>query len=192
MADNITNAIMEAYIADLSDYLNEGLLSDDPRYVRSIEKGPLQDDPTLRAGFLIVEPDPTIDPDGYRQPVGSDRKNKLKMVESAPSWEVGGGFLMVNYFKISGWTPKASSKGDVYDQIGSYTRRLERALQRMARNELMAGITTDDGDETTGGLIQVFNLNGTIFSIVGGENEWYGKVSVHFGVYSQVSNRYWA
>lgn len=172
--------------------MNEGLNSDDPDYLKSVEKAPLQDDPTLRATYLIVEPDQTEDMGGYRESVGADRKNKLKNVESAPRWEVGGGYLMINYFKISGWTPQQTSKIDCFTVIGRFTRRLERSIQQMAHNEFAYGITTDDGMETTGGMMQVFNLAGTDFKLVGGESEWYGKVVLHFGIYSQVNHAFWS
>ena len=191
MAFDMINSLLEAYIQYLPAYLNEGLIPDEAEYLNTIEKGPLQDDPTQRATFLTVDTDPDADPDGYRQQVGVQRRNRLHVADTAPQYEVGGGFLMINYLKISGWTPRADTKEDGYREIGKFTRRLERALQRMARNELMAGVTTDDGDETTGGMIQVFNLNGTKYKIVGGENEWYGKVSIHFAVYSRVLNHYW-
>jgi hypothetical protein len=182
---------MESIVDHYLSYMNEGLNLDDPDYLQTIEKGPLQDDPTLRASFLIIEPDQNEDIGGYRQSVGAERKNKLKNVESAPQWEVGGGFLMLNYFKISGWSPQATSKQDSYTVIGRFTRRLERAIQMMARNEFALGVETDDGFETTGGMIQVFNLNGTSFKLVGGENEWYGKVTIHFAIYSKILNSYW-
>ena len=192
MAYDITNSITQSIVDHFLDYMNEGLNLSDPDYVQTVEKGPLQDDPTLRASFLIVEPDSNEDLGGFRQPVGAARKNKLKDVESAPQWEVGGWFLMVNYFLISGWTPQAQTKADCYENIGKYTRRLEKAIQMMARHEFAVGISTDDGQETTGGLMQVFNLNGSSFKLVGGENEWYGKVTIHFGLYSRILNSYWS
>ena len=191
MAYDISNAIMDYLVDNFLDPMNEGLLSDDPDLLKTIEKGPLQDDPTLRASYLIVEPDFEADPLGPRQPVGQDRKNKLKHVETAPNAEIGGNFLMVNYFKIGGWTPRALTKPLAYEQAGKYTRRLERAIQKLARTDFFYGIATDDGSETTGGLLQVFNLNGTVCKLIGGENEWYGQSFVRFAIYSQVLNDYW-
>jgi hypothetical protein len=191
MAYDMTNALMEAFILYLPDYLNEGLIDTNDIFLETIEKGPLQDDPTKRASFLVIEPDMDADPDGYRQPVGIQRRNKLHVADSAPQYEVGGGFLMINYFKISGWTPRASTKAVAYTNIGKHTRRLERGIQRMARRVLPDGIATDDETESTFGLLNVFNLNGTIFKLVGGENEWYGKVYVSFAVYSRIDNEYW-
>lgn len=187
----MTTTIIDTIVERFPDYMNEGIITGEPDYLETIERGPLQDDPTKRASYLIVEPDLEADPDGYRQPVGSARKNKLKVVETAPEHEIGGGFRMITYFRIGGWTPRARTKTDGYAQIGRYTRRVERAVQQMARNVFPAGIETDDGQESTGDALQVFNLRGTVARLKGGENEWYGLVYVNFGVYSTVQNDYW-
>lgn len=191
MAADITNAIMDAIIAHYPGYLNEGLLLNDPEYLESIEKGPLQDDPTLRATYLTIEPDPEAHKDGYRLPVGAASREMHLVSAAIPRYEIGGDFLMVNYFRIGGWTPQRGTKSDCYEVIGQFTRRLERAIQGMARNELAQGVTTNDELETTGGLLQVFNIVGTQFKLVGGESEWYGRVYIRFAVYSRVLNQYW-
>lgn len=192
MAVDMINSIMDHIVEKLPSYINEGLNIDDPDYLETVEKGPLQDDPTQRATYIVVEVDQDADPDGYRQPVGSSRKNKLRHVDTAPMHEVGGGFVMINYLRVAGWTPQADDKTTAYEEIGKFTRRLERSLQKMARHDFYSGISTDDGMETTGGMIQVFNLNGTTFKLIGGESEWYGKVYIKFAVYSLVHNEYWS
>jgi hypothetical protein len=191
MALDIVNGIMDAIIDYFPVYLNEGLLPDDPDYLETIEKGPLQDDPTQRATFLIIEPDMDAHENGYRVPVGMQRMNDMRMTNTAPMYEVGGGYLMMNFFRVGGWTPLQTTKTSCYEIAGKFARRLERSIQQMAHNELFEGITTDDEGETTGGLMQMFNLNGLKFKLVGGESEWYGKVYVHFCVYSRVENNYW-
>lgn len=191
MAVDIINSIMDHIVETLPGYVNEGLNVGDPDYLETVEKGPLQDDPTLRATYIVVEADSDADPDGYRQPVGSSRKNKLRHVDTAPMHEIGGGLIMINYFRVGGWTPQSDDKSSAYEEIGKFTRRLERAIQKMARQDFAAGISTDDGMETTGGMLQIFNLNGTTFKLIGGESEWYGKVYIKFAVYSKVENEYW-
>ena len=182
---------MDYYIEHFGEAMNSGWTEEDPSWLKTIERGPLQDDPTKRAGYLVITPDKDIDPQGYRQPVGSQRKNRLHIPDAAPDWEVGGGFLMINYFKIEGWTPRQRSKDDAYYLAGMVDRRLERTVQIMARKDLFQGVSTDDGMETTGGLQQIFNLNGSTYGLIGGEKEWYGKVHISFGIYSQISNQYW-
>lgn len=191
MAADIINAIMDEVINYYPIYLNEGLLPDDPEYLETIEKGPLQDDPTLRATYLIIEPDLDAHDHGYRVPVGLQRLNDMHMINVAPMYEVGGDYLMTNFFRIGGWTPLQTSKASCYEVAGKFSRRLERAIQQFAHNQLTEGIWTDDEGETTAGLLQMFNLNGLKFKLVGGESEWYGKVYVHFCVYSRVMNNYW-
>lgn len=191
MAYDITNAIMDTFIDYVPGYINEGLLPDDPDWLETIEKGPLQDDPTVRATYLIIEPDYEVDGDGYRQPVGSIRKNKLRHAETAPQHEIGRGAVMVNYFRIGGWTPRSSSKAELYETGGKFARRLERAVQQIARDVLPQGVTTDDELESTKGLLQMFNLNGTEMKPKGGESEWYAVVYVKFAVYSVVEYAYW-
>lgn len=191
MAYDITNSIMDYFIEKFPDVLNSGATEEDPDWLKSIERGPLQDDPTKRAVFLTIEPDKDVDPQGYRQPVGSQRKNRLHIPDAAPDWEVGGGFLMINYFKITGWTPRQSTKNDAYNLAAKMLRRIERGVQIFQRKDIMQGIETDDGFETTGGQQQIYNLNGSTYSLVGGENEWYGKVHISFGVYSKIDNQYW-
>lgn len=191
MAYDITNAIMDLFIDHLPAYVNEGLLPDDPDWLETIEKGPLQDDPTIRATYLIIEPDQDADEDGFRQPVGSIRKNKLRHVETAPQHEIGRGALMINYFRVGGWTPKTDSKIELYEIAGRFSRRVERGVQQVARNELVEGVETEDGMETTRGLVNLYNLNGTVFVPKGGENEWYSQVYVKFAVYSLVDFKYW-
>lgn len=191
MAYDITNSIMDTIIDYFPVYLNEGLLPTDPEYLETIEKGPLQDDPTLRATFLIIEPDMEADEYGYRVPVAATRRDDGQLRGTLPMYEVGGDYLMINYFRVGGWTPLQPSKSQAYEVAGKFARRLERSIQQLAHNELAQGIETDDGGETTGGLLQMFNLRGLSFKLVGGENEWYGKTYVHFAVYSRVNNAYW-
>lgn len=192
MAYDMTNSIMDAIVADFPYYLNEGLLRSHPDYLETIEKGPLQDDPTQRATYLVVEPDHDMDEEGYRMPVGASKRWRAVPNGTQPLYEVGGDFLMVNYFKVGGWTPQAVNKAECYEIAGKFSRRLERCIQVFARNEFANGVTTDDDGETTAGLLQVFNLHGTSFRLVGGESEWYAKVYVRFAVYSKVRNSYWS
>lgn len=191
MAIDITNSIMDALIDYIPVYINEGLLPDDPEYLETIEKGPLQDDPTQRATYIIIEPDMEIHEHGYRVPVGVNRNDKMHMPLAAPSYEIGGGYLMMNFFRIGGWTPVQTSKSACYEVAGKFSQRLERSLQQCSYNEIFEGISTDNESETTGGIFQMFNLNGSSIKLVGGENEWYSKAYIHFCVYSRVKNDYW-
>lgn len=191
MAADITNSIMDAIIDYFPVYLNDGLLPTDPEYLETIEKGPLQDDPTLRATFLIIEPDMEIHDHGFRVPVSVGASSREHQRMTAPMYEVGGDYLMMNFFRIGGWTPLQRTKASCYEVAGVFARRLERAVQQFAYNELAEGIATDDDAETTGGLLQMFNLGGVSFKLIGGESEWYGKTYIHFCVYSRVLNQYW-
>lgn len=188
MAADITNAILDLLIERLPPAVNEGLLSTDPIYLTSIERGPLQDDPTMRATFLTVAPD---EERGFRKPVVAVREDDYLVRANLPRYEVGGDFLFVNYFVIRGWTPISGDKEAVYLTGGRFLRRVETALMRLARDGGFADITTDDEMETTAGLDQTFALSQSSFDTIGGESEWYARVLLHFHVYSRVRNDYW-
>lgn len=188
MAYDITNTILDTLIAELPSRVNEGLLTTDPEYLETIERGPLQDDPTVRASFLVVYPDRDR---GFRQPVVAVREDDYLVRANLPRYEVGGGYLFVNYFVLEGWTPLSDTRENDYLIAGKFLRRVETALLRLARDGAFLDITTDDEQETTAGLSQAFALSESSFRYIGGENEWYAKVVLRFHVYSQVKPTYY-
>lgn len=179
---------MDALIATLPTRVNDGLTDRNPLFLRTIDKEPLQDDPTRRAYYLCIGPDREK---GARKALNAISATALDALQPVPQYEVGGSFLMANFFKIEGWIPRQTSKEAVYDISGDAARRLERAFMQMMREEFFLGVATDDLNETTRGMIQVFNHEGLEIKPVGGEREWYATVSIRFHVWSGVVNSYW-
>lgn len=192
MAIDLTNTVIESLIEHLPRYCNEGLTTDDGAYLKGVMRHPLQDDPTRRSYYLTVKPGVgEHDKLTFRKPVSSLSEAERTLLGPRPTHEVGGDFLMVNWFEIEGWTPRRQDAQKNFELVGRALRQLERAIQRMQRDEFFARLATDDGNETTAGLLQCFNSYDRGFKVLGGESERYGQVWLRFVLYSAVANEYW-
>lgn len=202
MAADMTNTIMDYLVARVPEYMNAGYedLTEleremEPLYLRTMIKGPLNDDPTLRAFYLQVTPDTTMQDqdDHWRMPVTSIRRGKLGIHQEHPMPEVGGGYKFINFFLIQGWLPMYGNREAAHLAGGEGMRRLERALARMNTGQLFWGIETDDGMETTNaGFPQVFGNDGMHYELKGGENTWYPLLTCRFHIFSEVRREYYA
>lgn len=195
MAFDITNAIIDRFAEEndgLLSVVNAGLLTDDPTYLKTISRGPLQDDPTRRAFYICIEPesDPDKPDDFYRMPVSSVRRGKLGVGSELPQIEVGGGLKFINFFTLDGWTPKANTRELSYEQGCKALARLEIALFKMQRTDFYYGISTEDGRETTGDMVQIFGYDGGKSTPLGGDREWYSRIRMRFHMFSELSNRF--
>lgn len=200
MAADLPNTVMDYIVENLQGYFNEefeGLTEtqkkQQPLYLRSVLKGPLQDDPTLRAFYFTVMPDTTLAKDNmhWRVPINSQRRGMLGIHQEHPIHEVGGRYLYMTFFLIEGWLPLQTSREKVHEVAGAGLRRLERAFARIAKDIFFQGLVTDDGMESTNaGFPQVFNNDGAHYSLQGGENEWYAQLTLRFHVYSAIERDY--
>lgn len=194
MAADIVNTIIDKIIQEYPAKFNAGLTTSDPLYLRSIIKNPLQDDPIVRAFYLAVGPDFTMqDPDTHwRMPVQSVRKGKLGIDQERPEIEVGGGYRMINFFIIEGWLPFTSTREQAHDRAGKALRKLEQAFSQMTNSASFRALSTDDGLEyTNAGAPQVFGNDGSHYKITGGDAEWYPRVQMRFHIYTEIRRDYW-
>jgi hypothetical protein len=189
LAADLTNTVIEVLITQLPPLVNDGLAPDDPMYLKILVRGPLQDDPTRKAFFLTVQGDVEA---GFRKPLSSLTEPERARVGPTPSYEIGGDFLMVNWFKLEGWTPRRNRADLNYQLAGEALRRVERAVQSLERRDFFETLATDDGMETTANLVQCFNALDRNFKVIGGETERYGKLWLQFVLFSAVDNDYWA
>src|SRR4051812_20816322 len=123
MAVDLLNTVIDAVIETLPVYYNEGLTPDNKLYLKSLVRGPLQDDPTTRSFFLTISLD---EEEGVRMPVATLTNAKETKLGPLPEYEIGGGYLMVNYFRLDGWTPRQSTPERNYALIGEALARVER------------------------------------------------------------------
>lgn len=195
MAFDITNTIIDYMVGQLPQEFNAGVDDTNPLYLRSVTRHPLQDDPTLRAFYLAVGPDISLQDTGshWRMPLNSQRRGMLGLHQDHPTHEIGGGYLMLNFFLITGWLPMHGTRESAYQSAGEALRLLERAFGRIANNVFYTGaLVTDDGMETTdAGYPQVFNNDGGHFALRGGESEWYPQLTFRFHVYTRINRAYW-
>ncbi len=194
MAFDMTNTLLDFFVEQFPFYANIGVDPADQTYLDEVLVGPLQDDPTARAYYLIVEPDKSLmsDVTHWRVPVASIKRGMLAANQDFPNYEVGGSLLMVNFFTMSGWLPEMSSKESCYEASGKALRRLERAWAQMAEHKLyLDGVETDDGKETTQVTYpHALTFDGGHFKLRGGENQWYGTLNIRFHVFSAVDRDY--
>ena len=123
-------------------------------------------------------------------PVNSIRRGKLGMGSEVPELEVGGGMKFINFMIMEGWTPKADSREAAYVNGHQALSRIELSLLTMARSQFFAGITTDDGRESTADIVQVFGYDGGRATVIGGDREWYGRFRLRFHFYSELHNEW--
>lgn len=190
MAYDIINAIIDTMTdpnTGIKNLVNEGLISTNPIYLRTIDRPPLQDDPTRRSYYLCVGPEITGNPDDhYRMPVSSVRRGKLGMGTELPQHELNGAMRFINFFTIEGWTPRAASRVLVYEQGMEALARLEMALFKLQHSDFFYGIETEDQRESTGSMMQAFGYDGGRFTPLGGDSEWYGRIHIRFHIYSEL------
>lgn len=195
MAIDMTNTLLDFFCEQFPIRANRDLDESDPLYLKEVLKGPLQDDPTLRAYYMIIQPDETLQEvaSHWRVPVTAIKRGMLAANQEFPSYEIGGQFLMVNFFTMSGWLPLQDEKEDAYVLSGQALRRLEQAWAKMAQFDLfMTGVATDDGNETTQVIHpHPFTFDGGHFKLKGGESEWYGLLHLRFHVFSGINRDFY-
>lgn len=195
MALDFTNTVIDYFANNLQNKMNQGIATNDPRFLQSVVRKPLQDDPTARAFYLEIGPDTEMTKTGghWRMPSHSIRRGMLGLDADTPVAEIGGGFLMVNFFRIEGWTRMQGSREAAYAHAGELLRRLERSWAQIAHQAMtVQPLATNDGNETTEGVFQqVFNNDGSHFDFQGGDNEWYTQLYLRFHVFSRVNVSYW-
>ena len=202
MAADITNTILDMIVQELPQIMNaefEGMTdaqkNKEALYLRSVVKYPLQDDPTLRAFYLAVSPDTTMDKEDnhWRMPVTSIRRGKLGIHQEHPMPEIGGGYKYINFFLVRGWLPIQGSREAAHEIAGIGLRRLEQAVSQLMNGQMYQGLETDDGMESTrAGFPQVFNHDGAHYDIIGGESEWYPQLIMRFHVYTEIRREFYA
>jgi hypothetical protein len=194
MAADMANTIMDYFVENLQSYVNDGLTVDSELFVEEVTRGPLQDDPTIRAYYLAISPDwpPPGRTDPWRMPVAAMSRNGLGVMQDIPNYEIGGRFLYVNFFRIEGWMNVQESRELAYENAGMASRRLEQAFTQIAHDVVdLVGLTTTDGHERTAGLFPtVFNLDGVTWKLIGGDNTWFPRIYLKFHVFSEVTQEF--
>lgn len=191
MAYDIMNSLVDK-LADPAtgflDLVNEGLTSDDPLSLKTVSRPPLQDDPTRRAYFVCVGPEmrPEDKSFHYRMPLTSIRRGQLGMDTEIPMHEMDGSMRFINFFLVEGWVPKANTRELCYERGMACLNRLEMALFKLQHTDFFFGVETDDGRETTEGLMQAFGYDGGHVEPLGGDREWYGRIYMRFHVFSKL------
>lgn len=201
MAADIINTVLDQLIVTLPGYLNAPYAAmtpeqqdAEPLYLRTCVKGPLQDDPTVRAFYLTVSPDITMmDQDThYRMPIDSIRRGRLGINTGLPEMEIGGPYKYINFFIIEGWLPLYGSRESAHIGAGEAVRRIEQALAKMNNAQLFTALATSDGLETTNaGFPQVFGNDGSHYKLRGGDGTWYPMVSTRFHIFSAVDRDFY-
>jgi hypothetical protein len=189
VAVDFTNTAIDLLIETLPDLVNDGLVTTDPLYLKRVVRYPLQNDPTTQSFFLTIGPDVEA---GFRKQLAALTSLERTKLGPIPDYEIGGDFLMVNWFKLEGWTPKRRNPQDNYHLAGGSLRAVERAMQRLVREGFFAQLTTDDGNESTQDMENTFNTLDRGFSPIGGENERYNKMWFNFALFSGVANEFWS
>lgn len=196
MAVDFPNTVVNYILSNFQSYVNTGLDVDDPLYLESVVRGPLQADPTKAAYFLYISPDypkPEEGRDGkpWRLPVAAMSRNGLGSGQDIPGYAIGGGLLYANFFRMEGWIPSQTSFEAAYDIGGQALRRLERGWTIFAHDTLDAGVLeTDDGNETVESYPHIFNNDGAYFTTTGGSRTIFPRLCLKFHVYSRVDRDY--
>lgn len=161
-ATDIVVVCLEALIERLQADLQTPYYADDPLRARLVTKAPLQDDPTRKACYVEIRPDP----------------EKTREFDDKHPAEIGGGMTRwINRFIVHGWTKMQTNKDAGYAHTGEFTRRVLAALLRHFE---LDGATASDGEYVTGCNLQL--VDGHWWKVFGGDREWYGEYEfrIHF------------
>jgi hypothetical protein len=164
LGTDIVVVILESLILRLQADLQTPYRAEDPLRARLVTKAPLQDDPTRKACYVEVKPDP----------------EKTREIDTHVPMEIGGGTRWVNRFVVHGWTKLQTSKDRGYAHTGEFTRRV---LQALLTHFDLDGATAADGEYVTGCNLQL--VDGHWWKVFGGDREWYGEYEFKVHFYSE-------
>lgn len=194
MAYDMTNSIIDHFVSNFKDEINVGLVSTDNLWIKEVTRDPIQDDPTKRAPYLAIQPDKTLMEENshYRVPVTGIRRGQISSYSDVPQQDVGGGFLMLNFFLIEGWLKRVTTREEAYLVGGGVLRRLESAFARMVHHDMeLLQLTTDDGLETMASYPNIFGSDGGHFYLGGGDRTWLPQITFRFHLYTEIRREYW-
>jgi hypothetical protein len=161
---DIVVVILETLIERLKDDLQTPYRLEDPLRARLVTEAPLQDDPTRKACYVEVKPDP----------------EKTRELDKDHPMEIGGGTRWINRFVVHGWTKMQTSKPNGYSHTGEFVRRV---LQALLTHFDLDGATAEDGEYVTGCNLQLVDSHW--FKVFGGDREWYGEYEFRIHFYSE-------
>lgn len=194
MGFDFTTSAIEALAERFKPFFIADMAPDDPLLDLEVLAGPLQDDPTRRAPYLTIAPDPTLSDlnTHWRVPVTAIKRGMLSVNQDFPQYEVGGQLLYVNFFIMQGWMPKQRTKTDAYQMAGRALRHCEIAHSRMMYDmQHSHPILTDDGMETSSvAYPQMLTSDGMHYEIGGGDKTWLPKLFLRFHIFSGVNRHF--